>query len=59
LAKPIDPTMSIANLYSTANPLHVVDGEFQPAVAKPKPPIQEIQLIRRGNFNKTLSVWLK
>lgn len=47
LAKPIDPTMSIANLYSTANPLHVVDGEFQPAVAKPKPPIQEIQLIRR------------
>jgi hypothetical protein len=61
LAKPIDPSTSLSSSshpfvtgnikpQSPTTNLLALDGEFQPAIARPKPPIQEIQFIRRGNF---------
>jgi hypothetical protein len=61
LAKPIDPSISLStnshqhtltlstNQNSNTNTL-AVDSEFQPAIPKQKPPIQELQFIRRGNY---------
>jgi hypothetical protein len=46
LAKPIGQQLS--NPYSMADGT-AIDGEFQPAVPKQKPPLQEISYIRRGN----------
>ena len=43
LAKPVGG----GNHYSMADGT-AVDGEFQPAVPKQKPPLQEINYIRRG-----------
>ena len=56
LAKPLDPTgtLSSHHPYNTSQPNYsdgstAIDGEFQPAIPKQKPPLQDISLIRRGN----------
>ena len=50
LAKPINPSMTLSTtshpMTSNTNTL-AIDEEFQPAIPKQKPPIQELQIIRR------------
>lgn len=67
LAKPIDPSVSVSTAShpitltssmhqnSNTNTL-AIDSEFQPAIPKQKPPIQEVQIIRRGKLNTDNSV---
>jgi hypothetical protein len=49
LAKPIGDH-HLHHPYSMADGT-AIDGEFQPAVPKQKPPLQEISYIRRGKTN--------
>ncbi|CAF0714325.1 unnamed protein product [Brachionus calyciflorus] len=53
LAKPLDPTGSMSSHPLVNNSLNisdgsaVIDGEFQPAIPRQKPPLQEMNYIRR------------
>ena len=47
LAKPLDMNNSMNMSNYLEGSTMAVDGEFQPAVAKPKPPLQEMSFIRR------------
>ena len=48
LAKLIDPSMSGSMMSHQFNTMAI--DEFQPAVPKQKPPVQEVPFIRRGEF---------
>jgi hypothetical protein len=54
LAKPLDPSMTGSMIshppFPSATNTLAIDSEFQPAIPKQKPPVQEVPFIRRGKM---------
>jgi hypothetical protein len=50
LIKPLDPSMTTSLTSNQLNTM-TIDSEFQPAIPKQKPPVQEVPFIRRGKLN--------